>query len=277
MMLHYTKMSGAGNTFIMADGRGLPAEADLAALARDCTSAELEHGGADGFIAVYPGTDGDDFEMRYYNRDGSTGMMCGNGGRCAVRYAADHGMIADAGHIRFHNAGVAYAAAITERGVKVTFPDPRSFELDRGIDLFGMSRRYHFADVGTPHAVLFVEDLGVADVWDLDLNIWGAAVRNHPAFQPGGANANFVGVLPDGVGIILRTFERGVEAETGACGTGAVSSAIIASKLYGLAAPVAVTTTSGATLWVDFTAATDGHVAEVSLEGDADVVMKNEE
>lgn len=274
--LHYTKMSGAGNTFIMADGRGLPAEADLVALARECTSAELEHGGADGFIAVYPGTDGDDFEMRYYNRDGSTGMMCGNGGRCAVRYAANHGLIADAAHIRFHNAGVAYAAAITERGVKVTFPDPRSFELDRRLELFGASRRYHFADVGTPHAVLFVEDLDAADVWDLDLNVLGAAVRNHPAFQPDGANANFVGVRPDGSGLILRTFERGVEAETGACGTGAVSSAIIASMLYGLTAPVAVTTTSGATLWVDFAAA-GGHVTDVSLEGGAEVVMKKEE
>ena len=98
--------------------------------------------------------------MRYYNRDGSTGMMCGNGGRCAVRFAVEHGYVNAANEIIFANAGIPYRAVVTERGVKVWFPDPRSFALALEVDLDGKKRRCHFADVGTPHAIMFVDDAG---------------------------------------------------------------------------------------------------------------------
>lgn len=271
-MLHYTKMSGAGNTFIMVDGRELPADVDLMGLARRMANDTDEHGGADGFIAIYPWSDGD-FEMRYYNRDGSTGMMCGNGGRCAVRFAVDHGFVRDPVSITFINAGVRYSAALTPRGVKVSFPDPRQFRLGLSLDLMGATRTCHYGDVGTPHAVLFIDEAGEGapgHVAQLDIAQWGLQLRLHPDFQPEGANANFVEVLPDRSGILLRTFERGVEGETGACGTGAISSAIIASDLRGLTPPVAVTTSSGRMLWVDFRRE-NGQVTDVSLEGDAEV------
>lgn len=274
---NYSKMSGAGNTFIVVDGRELPDEVDLAALTVEASSGEHEHGGADGFIAIYP-LEGGDFEMCYYNRDGSTGMMCGNGGRCAVQFAADHGYIGDPGHIRFTNAGVSYTAELTDRGVRLHFPDPRRFKLRFALELMGEMRPCHWADVGTPHAVVLVDELGdprIRHVSQLDLNVWGPALRRHPDFAPEGANANFVEVLPDGSGILLRTFERGVEAETGACGTGAVASAIISSALRGLTPPVAVTTSSGALLQVDFRVQ-DQHVKDVSLEGNAEVVMEGE-
>ncbi len=276
-MQHYTKMSGAGNTFIMMDGRALPDGVDLVRLAQQACDATLEHGGADGFIAVDSADGADDFVMRYYNRDGSTGMMCGNGGRCAVRFAADHGLVPHPDNIRFTNAGVPYQAAITGLGVRVGFPDPRRFVLNRTLAVNGGELRYHFADVGTPHAILFVDEAGLAaHVSDVDVAALGAAVRNHPDFAPDGANANFVEVRPNGQGIILRTFERGVEAETGACGTGAISCAIVAAMRYGLAAPVTVTTSSGAELRVDFRFGDEGGVTDVWLEGGADVMIEGE-
>jgi len=273
----YEKMSGAGNTFIMFDGRDLPDDIDLGELAPTICDGARDHGGADGLIAVYPWVEGD-FEMRYYNRDGSTGMMCGNGGRCAVRFAADHGYVGDPDAISFINAGVPYRAALTERGVRVEFPDPRRFKLNFKLSFLGDMRTCHYADVGTPHAVMLVDEMGIVDlthVSQLDIDVWGKTLRHHPDFAPGGANANFVEVLPESSGIRLRTFERGVEAETGACGTGAISSAIITSALRGMEPPIMVITTSGATLWVDFRIAS-GHVTDVSLEGDAGIVATGE-
>jgi diaminopimelate epimerase len=272
---NYTKMSGAGNTFIMFEGRAIPSGTDLASLAPIVCSDTQEHGGADGLIVVNDSDDGD-FAMLYFNRDGSTGMMCGNGGRCAVRFAADRGYVRDAANVTFTNAGVAYRAEVTGRGIKLYFPDPRRFKLRFKLALFGDMRTCHYADVGTPHAIIFVDEIGdprLHHVSQLDLNVWGMPVRRHPDFAPDGANANFVEVLPDKSGILLRTFERGVEAETGACGTGAVASAIVASMLRGVQPPVAVTTSSGATVWVDFTIE-DQRVTNVSLEGDAEVVME---
>ena len=274
--LNYTKMSGAGNTFIVLDGRELPAGLDLGALVPVICDDALEHGGADGLIAIDEWSGGD-FAMRYYNRDGSTGMMCGNGGRCAVRFAVDHGFVPDLSAITFINAGVVYSARLTDRGVKVSFPDPRSFRLGFELPLAAGAETCSFADVGTPHAIIFVDQIGdprMRHLADLDVDAWGSALRHHEAFAPGGANANFVEV-EEGAGsaIRLRTFERGVEGETGACGTGAVSSAIVAAMLRGLTPPVAVTTTSGAVLHVDFRL--DGETArEVSLEGDAEVVRQ---
>lgn len=268
----YVTMSGAGNTFVVLDGRELPPDVDLSLLARELCSSEREHGGVDGLIATWPmDAHGIDFEMRYHNRDGSTGMMCGNGGRCALRFAIEHGLVVDDTNARFINAGLEYRGMRTERGYAIFFPDPRSFKLRFKIELLGDMRTCHYADVGTPHAVLFVDELGdprLRHVAQLDLNIWGPPVRSHREFGVGGANANFVEVLPERSGILLRTYERGVEAETGACGTGALSSAIIASTLRDMPPPIAVTVSSGRTLWVDFQIV-DQHVVSVSLEGDA--------
>jgi diaminopimelate epimerase len=271
--LHYTKMSGAGNTFIVVDGRELPADIDLVLLARAASNDTAEHGGADGFIAIYPWDKGD-FEMCYYNRDGSTGMMCGNGGRCAVRFAIDHGFVSDTGSVDFINAGIRYNASLTPRGVKVSFPDPKEFRFGFDLDLPRVDWYCNYADVGTPHAVLLVNEV-FEHIAQIDIDRWGAIVRNHPAFGSEGANANFVEVLPDKSGILLRTFERGVEGETGACGTGAISSAIIAATVRGLEPPVEITTSSGEKLWVDFRCVNE-RVTDVSLEGNA-VVMKEGE
>src|SRR4051812_37553561 len=134
--LRYSKMSGAGNTFIVVDGRDVPAAADLRALAGRLANDTAEHGGADGFIALYP-WEGGDFEMRYYNRDGSTGMMCGNGGRCAVRFAIEHGVVAEINSITFIKPGGRYRASLTERGVRMSFPRPKLFQTAFPLHPFG--------------------------------------------------------------------------------------------------------------------------------------------
>lgn len=272
-------MSGAGNTFIVIDSRELPAGTDPQAMAPAWCSTDLPHGGADGLIVVSGPVEPDaDFNMLYYNRDGSSGMMCGNGSRCAVQFAAAHNHTGKSGgQIQFTNAGVRYQAVLTDRGVRVYFPPPRRFKLRFKLNLMGDMRTCHYADVGTPHAVLFVDELGdprLKHVRQLDVDMWGAAVRNHPDFAPQGANANFAEVLPDNAGVLLRTFERGVEGETGACGTGAISAGILANVLRGVPAPVHITVTSGAELIVDFRVQKDGHVADVSLEGDAETLWQ---
>ncbi len=160
--------------------------------------------------------------------------------------------------------------------MKVGFPDPLGFRLGLDLDIAGITQRCHFADVGTPHAVLFVgdaADTALESLSAIDLDIWGPRLRQHSEFRPAGANANFVEILAEGAGIALRTFERGVEAETGACGTGAISSAIIAAKLHALTPPIAVTVTSGDTLWIDFQL--DGEdVHDLSLEGPTEVLSE---
>lgn len=280
MTLPYSKMSGAGNTFILVEERCLPEGTDVGPLAPTLCADDREHGGADGLIAIAApdglDAEGLDFTMKYFNRDGSTGMMCGNGGRCAVAFAADHGYIRDPTSITFTNAGLTYRATMTPRGVKVWFPDPRAFRLGLDIELAGASRRCHFADVGTPHAIIFVDeanDPSIAHVADVDIATWGPSLRHHERFAPEGANANFVEVR--GGGIDLRTFERGVEGETGACGTGAISSAIVAAMTHGLTPPIEVTTTSGEKLRVDFRLEGD-YATDISLEGSADTVMDGE-
>jgi diaminopimelate epimerase len=274
MTLPYTKMSGAGNTFIVIEESCLPEGTEPGPLAPSLCAEDHEHAGADGLIVVAP-SELRDFEMLYFNRDGSTGMMCGNGGRCAVRFAADHGYVSDTSTVAFENAGVLYRARITERGVKVWFPDPRAVATNLDLEVLGAARRCHFADVGTPHAILFVDDIhGVEHVADVDVARWGPPVRRHRRFEPHGANANFVEVV-DAHRILLRTFERGVEGETGACGTGAISAALVAAIERGLVPPIEVTTSSGDRLWVDFEL--DGENARnVSLEGSADVMLEGE-
>lgn len=277
----YQKISGAGNTFVVIDGRDLPAGTDLSKLAREGCGPEHAHGGTDGLIVI-AGSDERDFEMKYYNRDGSTGMMCGNGGRCAVLFAAEHGYVRDRDNLSFTNAGIAYNASLTELGVRLSFPDPNSFDLHRKLSIDGVAVPCHFGDVGTPHAVIFVNELAAGEDKEegaldrLDLNVWGSAVRRHPDFGSEGANANFADLLPEGGGIRLRTFERGVEAETGACGTGAAASAIIAAMLYGLKAPVTVIPTSNSPLRVGFRFTAPDRVTDVTLEGGAEVLMEGE-
>ena len=268
-------MSGAGNTFIVLDGKHMPQEIALPEFARHACEGSHEHEGADGLIIVLNSADYD-FEMKYYNRDGSYGMMCGNGGRCAVRYAAEHGYVQKNNDVSFINAGIPYKASLTERGVNIDFPDAKEIRLDQKILINNNELTYAFVDVGTPHVIIFVgnsSEVLPGNINDIDVAGWGAAVRNHPDFVKQGVNVNFTSLLPSKEGIQLRTYERGVEAETGACGTGAIATAIVAGLRHDLSHPVNVIPTSGSPLWIDFTVSATGKAQNISLEGEADILM----
>jgi diaminopimelate epimerase len=218
--LAYVKMHGAGNDFIMIDGRqGLPAERleTLAALLCDRRRGL----GADGIVVLYPAADGADFDMRYVNASGLPGEMCGNGARCAAFFAGEIGL---AGRkAAFLTAAGRVRAEIEGTRVTLEIPPPAEIELGLELDLRGRIATVHKLMVGVPHAVTLVEDVARHPV-----AVEGPILSAHPAFGAG-CNANFLEVQAGRLS--MRTYERGVEAETLACGTGAVACAAVAFLL----------------------------------------------
>ena len=218
------KYSGAGNDFVVLDGRtedvsDFRTPARIAALCDRARGFAAADGriGADGLMVLTDGGPDYDFRMEFYNPDGSGGMMCGNGGRCIVAFADALGLVpADGRAFRFAAADGAHTGEILARDgaartVRLRMIDVRTFH--PALDGW-------FVDTGTRHFVRFVPDVEAVDV-----ETEGRRVRWDPAFAPVGANANFVSVDPDGT-LRVRTFEKGVEGETLACGTGITASAI---------------------------------------------------
>jgi diaminopimelate epimerase len=264
--LHFTKMNGAGNDFVVVDNRNLSLPLDRAQIARIC---DRHRGiGADGLLAVEPAEGRSDFRMRYYNADGGEVEMCGNGARCFARFVN-----------RLHNfslervsfetiAGVITAEFVGDH-VKLTMSDPIGIRLDEKLGINGRVLTVHLANTGVPHAVVFVDDLENVDVLED-----GRALRNHERFAPNGTNANFAFVAAPGR-IAIRTYERGVENETLACGTGTIACAIIHHLVHGAEAPIAVSVRGGETLVISFQHAGE-RFRDVTLTGPADIVFDGE-
>ena len=224
-MVQLHKYSGAGNDFVVLDGRTedvseFRTPGRIAALCDRSTGFAAADGriGADGLMILTDDPDYD-FRMEYYNSDGSGGMMCGNGGRCIVAFADALGLApADGRVFRFVAADGEHTGEILSRNgdcktVRIRMIDVHEFH--PALDGW-------FLDTGTRHFVRFVPDVEAVDI-----EKEGRAARWNPVFVPIGANANFVSVLPDGT-LHVRTFEKGVEGETLACGTGITASAIAA-------------------------------------------------
>ena len=233
-MVRLHKYSGAGNDFVVLDGRSENVSSyrtpeRIAALCDRQSGFAAADGriGADGLMILTDDPEYD-FRMEYYNSDGSGGMMCGNGGRCIVAFADALGLVpADGRVFRFVAADGGHTGEILARD-----GDRKTVRL-RMIDVhtFHPALDGWFVDTGTRHFVRFVPD---AETVDVDAE--GRQARWDPVFAPIGANANFVSVDPDGT-LRVRTFEKGVEAETLACGTGITASAI-AAYLVGSASAV---------------------------------------
>ena len=232
--LAYVKMHGAGNDFIMIDGRqGLPTDRLEALAALLC---DRRRGlGADGIVVLYPELNGADFAMRYVNGSGLPGEMCGNGARCAAFFAGEIGLAG--GKAAFQTEAGLVKAEISGSAVTLEVPPPAEIELGLDLDLGKRRAIVHKLMVGVPHAVTFVEDVAAHPV-----AVEGPILRAHPAF-PAGCNANFVELGPGH--LRMRTYERGVEAETLACGTGAVASAAVALLLGHAGGAVEVETRGG--------------------------------
>jgi diaminopimelate epimerase len=220
--------------------------------------------GADGLILIEKSEDVD-FKWRFFNSDGSLAEMCGNGARCAARFAYLNGIAGE--KMRFATAAGVIAAEVTGEQVKIGMTDPFDMQTGRRIEVSGQSIRLSHINTGVPHAVIWVEDLEAAAVAAL-----GREIRFHPAFAPAGTNVNFVSLRDKGA-LKVRTYERGVEDETLACGTGAVASALMAAAEKGYGSPVNVQTRSGGVLTIYFKQDDTGF-NHVYMEGDARVIYQ---
>jgi len=263
MNIPFWKMQGAANDFILVDDRAqtFPA-ADRAWIAGIC--ARRTGVGCEGVILIQPSTKAN-FRMRFFNPDGSEVDMCGNGARCVARLA--HELGAAPARMSIETAAGQLNAEILGRRVRLRLTPPRDWRLDGALAAAGRDLRYGFVNTGVPHVVAEVEDL---DGWDV--KGVGRAVRYHEAFAPAGTNANFISVTgPQAVRV--RTYERGVEDETLACGTGIAASALIAARTGRVAPPVQVTAASGDALTVDFRLTPTG-AEEVTLLGPAEHVFR---
>jgi diaminopimelate epimerase len=264
MRLAFTKMNGAGNDFIMLDNRDGKVALDSTRIALLC---DRHRGvGADGVLAVESPLQGADFRMRYYNADGGEAEMCGNGARCFARFARKLG--APQAEMSFETpAGIIRASFPGNEVVRVTMNDPHSHRTPVDLQINGRSLEVHTLNTGVPHAVVFTDDLEAVDV-----SKDGAALRYHPAFFPKGTNANFVQVLSSDL-IAIRTYERGVEGETLACGTGVCAGALLHHLRTHSPSPVHVKVRGGETLHVAFEASQRG-IHNVTLTGAADFVFE---
>lgn len=262
--LSFWKMSGSGNDFIVVDNRrgAVPAGAGADVARRLCRRGFSV--GADGLILIERSREAD-FAWRFYNADGSEAAMCGNGGRCAARFAHLKG-IAPA-RMRFATGAGIIRAEVKGDRVKLQLPLPTGYRERVPVAVAGRALEPGFIVVGVPHAVLEAAALEAAPVAE-----WGRALRHDAAFGPAGTNVNFYRV--EGPRRLrVRTYERGVEGETQACGTGSVATTLVAAAAGLVTSPVTVVTSGGEELIVHFRRR-DGELREVFLEGKADVVYE---
>jgi diaminopimelate epimerase len=262
----FLKMSGSGNDFIVIDNRdAVVPEAELARLVVGACRRKMS-AGADGMILIEP-SDSLDFKWRFFNADGSLPDMCGNGARCAARFAFIHG-IADR-QMAFETLAGTIEATVGDDGVKIRMTEPRDLNTGIIMDIEGTPTIVGSINTGVPHVVLVVDDIEAVDVVET-----GRLIRYHPTFTPDGTNVNFVSVGNNGT-IFIRTYERGVEDETLACGTGNVAAALILAHERGLTSPVTLTARSGGKLTVHFKTQ-GGRYQDVFLEGDARVIYRGD-
>ncbi|MBX6331781.1 MAG: diaminopimelate epimerase [Gemmatimonadaceae bacterium] len=217
----FFKMSGSGNDFVVFDARTEPAGAIDDPVVIQALCARGTGVGADGLVFIEPATEkAADFRMRYFNADGSRAAMCGNATLCVTRLAADLGAGPREGMRVQTDSGIV-TSRMVGASAEVDMAPVHEVRSDVAIELQEGEQRIGYAIPGVPHLVVLCQDVGRIDVMGR-----GRALRLHPAVRPHGANANFVSRREDGTWSI-RTYERGVEAETLACGTGAIASAIL--------------------------------------------------
>jgi diaminopimelate epimerase len=263
----FVKMSGTGNDFILVDNRGgALAEAEYAAFAKKYCHRRTGVG-SDGVLLVENDAELA-FRMRFINPDGSEASMCGNGARCIVVFARRLG-IAPKDPVTFRAQAGPITAWQTGERVKLRMTDPSPVEVINNLDLPGGRRKVYFVNTGVPHAVMVMEKVDLADVAGL-----GAAIRYHGRFAPEGTNADFIEVMRPGH-IRVRTYERGVEGETFACGTGAVASALVAAMASETPSPVIVHTFGGDELTIHFEGQAPQYTAAY-LEGETETAFRGE-
>lgn len=248
------KYSGAGNKFIMInDLEGV--QKDQKDLVIKLTSDETE---MDGVIFVEHSSVAD-YKMNYFNRDGTGDALCGNGLRCTVKYILDNNL-SDKKTINIEAVSEIYKCEFLENGlISVSFPPPvkikTNFKLKVHFQEWWELLNCSYVDCGSPHIVVFIDEIEkpvVNNLEEVKIIEWGRNIRMHKDLMPEGANVNFVKVISKDKGELeIRSYERGVEGETLACGTGAISSAVIFYILRNQVKPIKILTRSGEYLFVD--------------------------
>jgi diaminopimelate epimerase len=267
-MIDFFKMSGSGNDFILIDNREHVVEAAIGSMpviefAKAVCEAKISLG-ADGLIMIQNSGKAD-FAWRFFNADGSEAEMCGNGGRCAARFAFLKGIAGE--RMSFETLAGIIDARVKDDVVKLRLTDPFDLCIGHILSVDGQHFTVDSINTGVPHVVYFVVDVASYDVVGI-----GRKTRYHEHYQPRGTNANFVEPV-DRHTLKVRTYERGVEDETLACGTGSVASALIASWKDLVEAPVDIQVKSGETLRIYFEKTAHGF-EKVYLEGQAKVVCQ---
>jgi diaminopimelate epimerase len=269
----YKKYSGAGNTFLMVNNLD-----GSIANHRDIVIDLISQSGNehfDGLIFV-ENSDIADFQMNYFNKDGTGNALCGNGLRCTAKFIEDSNL-SNKKSITLEAVSKIYECNNLENGlISVNFPPPENIRLNFNLKVhfteWWQMLRVHYVDVGSPHIVAFIKDIKnplVQHLYEVDINNWGKNIRMHKDLMPDGANVNFVALKSyEKSEMEIRSYERGVEGETMACGTGALSTAIVSYLLYDIIPPIKILTRSGEYLTVDLKYE-DGIIKYLSLAGNA--------
>jgi diaminopimelate epimerase len=262
-MLRFTKMNGAGNDFILFDNRTRDIDLDRNQIAQLC---DRHRGiGADGILLLEKPTNRADFRMRYFNADGGEAEMCGNGARCFARFANKVGE--QKAEISFETPAGVISAELKGDLVTLRMTEPTDLRLNVGLPVAAENKTVHFINSGVPHVVI-----PVAKIDNAEVRREGAAIRHHKMFSPNGTNVNFIEKRGPNK-IAIRTYERGVEDETLACGTGIVASALIFAASENTNGPINVIARGGDELEVGFEKSGD-RFRNVTLTGPAEFVFE---
>ncbi len=268
--IYFAKLVGAGNDFVFIDNRicRIASSAQLKDLARKMCDRKFG-AGADGLLVLEKSGIADS-KMRIFNADGSEAQMCGNGARCFAYYLSGGRQAGKLLSFALETKAGIVNAYVNGDNIKINITQPKSLKLGIPLKVCGRDIKVDFINTGVPHTVIFVEGLGKIDVKSL-----GREIRYHRVFAPAGTNVNFVEIMgPDSIKI--RTYERGVEDETLACGTGSTAAALIAGlKIPGAADKFNVHTAGGEILKIYFTRA-GKNFKDVWLEGRAELIYRGE-
>src|SRR6266404_8256142 len=241
-MLRFTKMNGAGNDFILFDNRSGGIDLHRHQIAQLC---DRHRGiGADGILLLEKAQNRADFRMRYFNADGGEAEMCGNGARCFARFA--NKAAGANGKISFETPAGVISAELAGDLVILQMTEPTDLRLSVPLQIGAEQKIVHFINSGVPHVVV-----PVAQVGDVDVSREGSALRHNEMFSPKGANVNFT-EKRGADKIAVRTYERGVEDETLACGTGVVASALVFAVTENVKGPITMIARGGDELRVGF-------------------------
>jgi diaminopimelate epimerase len=278
--ISFTKMSGAGNDFIVFNKSYYP---DLNFTEKQISKICDRHNGigADGLIFVNNSEDYD-FTMEYFNADGSSGSLCGNGARCAILFAKNLDKLKFKKTNFVSNQIVYSGEFISGEEIRFNLANPKKLKLNFKVKADSQLITANFIDTGSPHIVIFIDQVLLAannptkfynNINEIPIVTIGREIRNLPEFAPGGVNVNFVQV--ENGFIKIRTYERGVEDETLACGTGSVAAAIITKIVKNFSSPVTLITRGNDKLFVNFVSEKN-EFSNVSLTGPAKIIFTGE-